>query len=318
MSLRAMLYAGAAGLAMTVMPIAGASAAVAAPEAAVVQQVSSYSMVVPMADGDADPIGSGSNTSAAQQALYADVARDISGNTYELEGGGNVQGSNILGTNGEISPAVYGRLSPDAQNRFVNDMVTSANQHTDPSRDDYVQESATQPYDRTTVTDWFRQLQTQGGMGSSLLTALMADVGPDIVGAHQVLQPFKGGINTVMGVIAVAIMMFFALSVVIDIFYITIPFFQNMMASGGGASAGAGGSSGGGGKNILGSIKMVTPAARKAVDVAENGGEPMWYYIKARAVAMLALGIALLYLVVGQLWSLVGGVIDLGSGFLGI
>lgn len=279
------------------------------------QSISEFApILVQSRDGDPERVGGSSNTTAAQQQLYADVSKKVSGNSYNLEGGGTVQGSNLLGTNGTISEAVYSRLDSKSQNRFINDMVTASNQLTDPSRDDYDASAATKPYDRSTVQNWFRDLQSQGGLGSQLLTALMTDVKPDIVSAHGVLQPFKGPMNTLMGIFAVLTMMFLGLSITLDIFYISIPFFQNMMDAGGQGRGGSGSTSGTGGDSKFGSIKLISAPARTAAGLAEEGKEPMWYYIKKRFITFLALGIALLYLVVGQLWPLVGGLIDLVSG----
>ena len=72
--------------------------------------------------------------------------------------------------------------------------------------------------------------------------------------------------------------------------------------------------------------KVISAEAKSAIQTAEGGGGgggqngssnklAIGQYFKLRWKALLVLGICLLYLVGGHIWSLVAWVIDLVSGF---
>ena len=69
--------------------------------------------------------------------------------------------------------------------------------------------------------------------------------------------------------------------------------------------------------------KLISTEAQKAVEVSHNDGQngefkaAVGIYFKYRWKGLVILGICLLYLVQGQIWTFVAWIIDLLSGFLG-
>ena len=81
-----------------------------------------------------------------------------------------------------------------------------------------------------------------------------------------------------------------------------------------------------GGEGKKGGIRshLFSYEATQAVKIAENGGgngngetkQALGIYFKRRVVMLIVLGICLMYLVNGQIYTLVGWILDLVSGFL--
>ena len=156
-------------------------------------------------------------------------------------------------------------------------------------------------------------------MGSQLLASLLSETKPDYAKANQIYKPFSGPIRVILGVISILIMALLGVTMALDLAYIVIPAFQLMMSGEGGD---------GNGQGAQGISKIISVEARNAVQAAEGGGGAggqngsgnkmaVGLYFKARWKGLLVLGICLLYLVQGQIYSLVAMIIDLVSGFLG-
>ena len=161
-------------------------------------------------------------------------------------------------------------------------------------------------------------MQQQTGMGASLLASLLQNTKPDYTTANRIYEPFSGVVGTILGIIAILIMSALGITMALDLAYITIPAFQ--MAMGCSDESGNGTK----GKGIGGIISQEAKSAVKAADGGQGGqsGDGSYkaavgIYFKYRWKGLVLLGICLLYLVQGQIYSFVAWFIDLFSGFLG-
>ena len=149
------------------------------------------------------------------------------------------------------------------------------------------------------------------------MAALMSDTKPDYASANRIYQPFSGLVGTALGLISILIMSLLAVTMALDIAYIVIPSFQLLLDGGDDA----------GGGQAKGMSRIISQEARSAVKSVSDGGGggqsgsgnkmAIGQYFKMRWKALIVLGICLLYLVQGQIYSFVAWVIDLVSGFLG-
>lgn len=248
--------------------------------------------------------------SQAQQNLSTEVHTVISSKEYEMEGGGTLKGSQLLvkSENGmyDLEKSEYEKLNSKGRNALASDIVDATN-------------DAVENGDKTGVTDetasnWMKHLQQNPGFGSKILQETLKNTGPDLVTANKIYQPFSGLISTLLGLGAIVIFAVLGIVIVADIAYITIPPFR--MITGGDDGGGDGG--GGGGKS-----KIVSTQAVNAVQAEENSGgdgkqkSALGTYFKTRTISLIILGLCLVYLIQGQLYVLIGWILDLLNGFLG-
>lgn len=250
--------------------------------------------------------------SQAQQNLSTEVHTVISSKEYEMEGGGTLKGSQLLvkSENGmyDLEKSEYEKLNSKGRNALASDIVDATN-------------DAVENGDKTGVTDetasnWMKHLQQNPGFGSKILQETLKNTGPDLVTANKIYQPFSGLISTLLGLGAIVIFAVLGIVIVADIAYITIPPFR--MITGGDDGGGGGGMHGGGGKS-----KIVSTQAVNAVQAEENSGgdgkqkSALGTYFKTRTISLIILGLCLVYLIQGQLYVLIGWILDLLNGFLG-
>lgn len=312
-----MCRAALATLFLAVAPIvatttAAAAAPVTAPASASISVTAPTTVgVLPAADGN----GAGNATQEADKALRTTVAKDLAGNTYQLSGGGTVNGSDIIKPEGTINQAIYEQLTSSAQSQFANDLMAKTDSYTEPTAQDYSPSLAKSAgVNSETKQNWFKELRSNSGLGSKLLTSTLArGVYADLDGGARWFAPFSGPLSTLLGFTAILILAGTTISAVIDLAYITIPAFQ--VLSDAVANGGGNGSSGGGGLRQA-SAKLVSTAARKAVEAEENGQNAVWVYFKKAAGKYLAVGFTLCFLAYNLLWSLVGTAMDLVTGSL--
>lgn len=241
----------------------------------------------------------------AKQNLTTYVYGKMSQNEYSLAEGGSIKGSDLFEgkpTEGyDLNEQAFTSLSSKAQSQVVSDIASLSNQA--------IQDDAARGVEQSTVQSWWKQLQTKEGVGSKFMGEILKNTKPDFVTANQIYAPFSGVVGTLMGIGAVLVMAFLGLVMVADISYIALPpvriFYSDKAKNGGGS-------------------KMFSHDAIYAVQVAEEGGngdgekkQALGIYFKRRVVMLIILGICLLYLVQGQIYTLVGYILDLVSGFLG-
>lgn len=307
--------AALATLFLAVAPIvatttAATAAPVTAPASASIS-VTASTGVLPAADGN----GAGNATQEADKALRTTVAKDLAGNTYQLSGGGTVNGSDIIKPEGTINQAIYEQLTSSAQTQFANDLMAKTDSYTEPTAQDYSPSLAKSAgVNSETKQNWFKELRSNSGLGSKLLTSTLArGVYADLDGGARWFAPFSGPLSTALGFLAILILAGTTISAVIDLAYITIPAFQVLSDA---VANGGGNGNGGGGGLRQASAKLVSTAARKAVEAEENGQNAVWVYFKKAFWKYLAVGFALCFLAYNLMWSLVGTAMDLVTGAL--
>lgn len=253
---------------------------------------------------------SSSKDAQAQKELTVYVQSQLSQNEYNAEGGGYIKGSDLFEgspTEGyDLDEGQFNKLNSAAQTDLVKDIAEKS----------YEAEDKKKNVSEETVQNWWKELQTKEGAGSKFLNVILENTKPDFVTANKLYQPFSGILGTIMGIIAVIGMAMLGVVLVSDIFYIVIPPVRMLVADEGGGGEGR--------SSRKGASKLFSDDALYAVRVAEDsndtGGskkQALGVYLKRRVPMLILLGICLLYLVSGQIYTLVGWVLDLVSGFLG-
>lgn len=313
-SLRKTLAVGALAVAAFVIPQGAAMAAPAhstpAPAVHSVSTVAhSASTVLPMTGGN----NAGDSNAQANKALRSTVSKDLAGNQYDLEGGGTVNGSDVISPEGDINNAILGQLSSKAQGQFTKDLVATTDKYTNPSAPDYNPSLAkSNGVDETTASNWFQELRSKSGIGSQMLTEILKKgVYADITTGSKWFKPFSGPLSTFLGFLAIAIISLMGVRSIMDLSYITIPFFQSAYTAAG--LTGEGGAGGSGGSTR--SFKLVSTHAVNAVKAGEEGKNAVFFYFRKAAMEYLVLFLAILFLCFNYWWEIVGVASD---GFMGV
>ena len=237
----------------------------------------------------------------AMNSLTSYVATKMLSNEYSMENGGTLKGSDLFeGSTSDgydLNEDEFQKLSSKAQSEVVSDIAKYSNEAVESDDIEGVEES--------TVQTWWKQLQTKQGVGSKFMNEILKNTKPDFVTANRIYKPFSGPISTFIGIFVVFTMGLLGLVMAADIAYIVIPPFRLLVSENNE-------------KGRLPKSKIFSSAAIKAVEVAEQGdGQALGYYFKKRFWELIILGICLMYLVQGQLYTFVGYILDLVSGFLG-
>lgn len=254
---------------------------------------------------------------------------------YTAKDGGYVLYSELVPQGGKAAKPVdetqFNKLTTGAKQKFLKDLFTVANIAAAYGSNSSVSATAKGKFNgitTQTVQILYERLETYEGMGSVLMASIMENTKPDFSSANKIYEPFSGLVGTILGLIAVLIMALLGITMALDIAYIVIPTVQLMLdgsEGNGGAHAGGPGQGHGQKKGLSG---LVSQAARNAVQAA-NGGQggqgqggegnkmAIGVYFKYRWLELVVLGICLLYLVSGNIYSFVAWILDLVSGFLG-
>lgn len=223
------------------------------------------------------------------------------GNRYERESGGYYKYTDLVTKDGLVDEGTFGELKSKEKEKLLQDMIKVADNAV--ATNDAVNEK--------TKTSWLNQLQQQPGIGTRLLNTLLSNTKPDYVSANRIYEPFSGLVGTLLGLGAIIVMAGISLNMVTDISWIAIPFFRNI-----------GGNNPNEGKE--GGFNIISYEAISAVREAESGEGSgstnkiaVGIYLRRRVVMLIVLGVCLLYLVQGQIFTLVGWILDLFSGFVG-
>lgn len=247
---------------------------------------------------------------------YNGASWDYSSRTYKCSDGGYKVYSELAKNDIQqpIDENTLGTLTTGAKNQFLTDYYNAGQSVINWSKKNNYESGITEE----AGTNWLERIQSTAGVGSQLMTTLMAQTKPDYITANRLYAPFSGTVGTILGIVAILIMAFLAITMVLDLAYIAIPAFQLFIEG-----DGQGGGQGGGKKK-----SFISHEAMEAVQMAEGGqgggGQSgssnklaVSIYFKKRVLMLVVLGICLLYLVSGNIFSLVGWFIDLLSGFLG-
>lgn len=141
---------------------------------------------------------------------------------------------------------------------------------------------------------------------STLVRQLSNDVQADFASAYATFRPFSGTLGWIMGCIALGIFVALAFTVLLDMAYINLPAVQMMLSGYAEKHPGRG----------IVSVEAVKAVKECASKEGTDYVNPLWVYMRCKTKQFVALGICLLYLVSGKLFTLVAYVVDLFNGFL--
>ena len=259
-----------------------------------------------------DGMGGGTDDSVqgqAYSALAESIYDEVSENLYTVSGGGNYSGKEIVDKDTGLVNDRYTELTSKSRQQLLNDMNKAADAKVS---DDKGEDPSSSTVTEDTKNNWLVNLQKCDGVGSQLLTTVLVNTKPDFVTANQIYQPFSGLVGTLLGLGAVLLFAAVAIVMVLDISYMAIPFIRTI------------------GTDDSGSQKRpnwVSYEAYYAIQQAEGGEgggntkgagkQALGIYLKKRIGMLVLLGICLLYLIQGQIFTFVGWVLDLVSGFIG-
>ena len=261
---------------------------------------------------------------AVRDGKYGSIDYTNSGTkkSYKTTGGGYKTYTEITKPSGSVSDvdifseSVFSTLTPKAKQDFLKDMLRIGNQMV---ADTAAGKSLGGSVTEDTLNNLLDEIQSKLGMGSQLLATLLSETKPNYATANRIYKPFSGVVGTILGVLSIVVMSLLGITMALDICYIVIPAFQLMMGND---------SQSGNDKGTKGMSKLISIEARNAVNAVESSGgsggqngsdnkAALGIYFKYRWKGLVLLGICLLYLVQGQIYSFVSWIIDLLSGFLG-
>lgn len=150
----------------------------------------------------------------------------------------------------------------------------------------------------------YNALCKQDETTSSLVRQLSTDVTADFGHAYEYFKPFSGPLGVTLGIIAFVIFILLGFTLLLDIAYITLPFLQGWLTK------------------TDGTARLVSIEATNAVKEQESkaGSEyvnPLGIYLKSKIKQYIAIFICLLYLLSGQIYTLLANFMDYFSGLLG-
>lgn len=255
--------------------------------------------------GDSDDTVQGQAYTSLAESIYDDVSENL----YTASGGGTYSGKDIVDNETGLVNDHYTELTSKSRQQLLNDMNKAADAKVS---EDKSEEPSSSTVTADTKNNWLVNLQKCDGVGSQLLTTVLANTKPDFVTANQIYQPFSGLVGTLLGLGAVLLFAAVAIVMVLDISYMAIPFIRTI------------------GTDDSGSQKRpnwVSYEAYYAIQQAEGGEgggntkgagkQALGIYLKKRIGMLVLLGVCLLYLIQGQIFTFVGWVLDLVSGFIG-
>lgn len=247
--------------------------------------------------------------------------------SYKTSSGGWKMWTDIASATNYVNEVEYNQLDRGSKQDFLTDLFHLMYSLSAASANGYIISIAgtttTISFTDANVETATEVIASKVGEGSTILLSTYANAKPDFASANRILSPFMGIINTATAVIAIALMSLLGLHMALDIAYIALPSVQ--LICGGGEGGGQGG--GQGGKKGIGGL--VSKAAQQAVNQSggqggggagggsNGGGNAFVYYLGKRWLDLVLIGICLLYLVAGNLWGGIAGILDLMRGFLG-
>lgn len=139
----------------------------------------------------------------------------------------------------------------------------------------------------------------QDSTASAAVKYLRSDTSADFAKAASWLKPFNGVFGTLMGLLCILIFTILAFSIALDMFFLFIPTFRAVMEKGREE------------RPLL--ISREAYSVIKEADMGISRGEWVNYmslYFRRRIPAVIGLSICLGYLISGQIFDLIGWIID--------
>lgn len=195
-------------------------------------------------------------------------------------------------------PDTFNSLDPDEQQKANEEVINTIN-------DWNMSQEA-----RAQVQKKFTDAEELGMTDSQLLTLMFAETKADLSTAMKWFGPFQGTVGLILGIGVVIIMVLLIASTVFDLVYIGLPMARNALD---------GKAESNGQPKPFG----VSYDAVKVVQNHEGGGQGgqggsngniYFDYLKRRVITYIILAVCILYLISGQLSSVIGWLLDLVSG----
>lgn len=239
----------------------------------------------------------------------SNALKPVSSTLYAKEGGGRAAGSSIISATETypyytIHSDEFSALSADGKNQLLKDITENSNKIYTASQKHADENGTPSAVDRDSLNEFWANLQDEDGVGVTFMNTILQNTKPDFVRANEIYKPFSGIVGTILGLGAVLIMALVGIVMVMDIAYIALP--PVRMIAGEDAKD----------KSGIGS-HLVSHEAMAAVKNAETEDKnALAYYFRKRVGMLIVLGICLLYLIQGRIYTLVGWVLNLLSGIL--
>ena len=148
-------------------------------------------------------------------------------------------------------------------------------------------------------------IESQDESTASLVRQLSNDVNADFAEAYMMFKPFSGVLGVVLGVFAIVIFVTLTMMILVDLSYIVIPMIRDFLTP---SSANA-------------KPKFVSNEAWYAVKEVDGANDTqknvLLIYLKKKTMQFVALSICILYLLSGEIYILIGNLMDMFRGILG-
>lgn len=143
---------------------------------------------------------------------------------------------------------------------------------------------------------------------SSLVRQLSDDVNADFNEAYsRYFKPWSGELGIALGVISLGMFISLTMMILVDLAYIVLPFFQMLFTDLGYKKN----------RPMFVSIEAVN-AVREAESKSGQGyTNPVGVYFRSKAKQLIAISLCLVYLVSGEIYNLIGTIIDYFSMAIG-
>lgn len=179
--------------------------------------------------------------------------------------------------------------------------------------------------DKQAIYDEIRYTSSEAT--AAMISVIFEDSKADMFGALTLFQPFSSTFGIIMGVGVLLLMLMIALSTVMDLVYIGVPVFREMMTSKSeGKNGGMGGNSQGGkpwgisadAYSVVQEVEGGGGGSHGGMSGGSGGGKYQNGYVlyfRRRVLTYIVLAICLLYLISGQLANVIAWLIGLVDGF---
>lgn len=131
---------------------------------------------------------------------------------------------------------------------------------------------------------------------SGAMKYLQSDAGADLAEAKKYFAPFSGVIGTILGLLSLLTFMFLGLSITFDVFYLVLPFFQGIVDKEDG-------------RKPFG-VSNEAWKAKEDAAVSTEYKNSLSLYFRRRLGVIVAVAIAIGYLISGKLYDIVVYLID--------
>jgi hypothetical protein len=170
----------------------------------------------------------------------------------------------------------------------------------------------------TAVSDWWSRVVATDGVGANYVASLTKGLKADLTAGYSVFKPLQSIINTILGAGAIIIIAFLLVSILIDLFYITLPPVRMAMDNSGKKNHDTNYGRNTTSHTSTSGPSYVSAAAREAVHAEESGENGLWVYLKKSIIKIIVLALCLVLLISGQVFTFVGWVLNLVADMFGL